>query len=1174
MDQLKFEGDTLGQKHRNYNTLFKEITSQQPRDLLTDIDQNVDDVHNLFKVDVASKNKNVEYILGVLKGNDMLYVSRAIKQCPWLITDDKYAHIINPEHLHSQLFPLMMTKAANKLILHIRLNLRDDARVERFFNYYENLNLNTALKWLPQCSPAFIEAKVEKYSHSISVTLLKRLCEKNHNVLKLYINIDNPTGYVRRQKFQATIFLLNTHTNFFLDLVESNDVLPIFNSKYTRFIMKVCPERIYQNFDKYITNIDIPTFVKFLPPSDIGDLLLKKARNENCSDNRWLNYDNVQHFIRRMPLVQRVKFVTEVFIRKNFDNTKDDFNNLAKANLYRIVTNSAYDFTESYYWYKFVTFNDAIRELKETTKGANNRKAMLDCLIHIVSRDTQHIEELLQYYHDHHDGDECGQKLEFMSELCTRTNALKYNTNSWNIFNKILANTCLFKDKCSDCFAFDGNNPTCVQVVIIHKVINDESVPEVIMKKSDFNILKKYQRQLNSEDKSKLFDYLYNHLMKRIQNANFADLSMFDSNIILINFIFKLLKNWNKNLADYICVWNKISDLIKVKKNGLTWIYNVNKSWRKCMFEESIVLCPSEKTCINALKHDPSLLLRNDKEVSAMRCNDTVSLKQLLWKLKTYWPQSLASEWAQAYRGRLEEAPLGHKALTRGLCFLLPQCEMVKIIDHYKPVDAKICWDKDDENVISLRRYIAKNMHFVRPQPNPNMILLYAKGDYLQFALGSLNAIFYNLCAERCRAFVLRMLDAPVSLQKHGIRLAFSKMESKDLIPTLCNQWKTTKNVSIRTVMFKLTYKLLCKEKDADKIEKIWSLLNIFIDTLTFNEDKALYELLSKIENVPLQVRPVYLMKSYTFLKSLLSAIDIDSNKQKVEHSLNYLICHMNDLITDLEPRFVENILNDYITAVYTKEATDVFIPEDVVPLMVSFILFTEIEDTQMQRYEAVLLPVLEHTFKLWGKNKKDCIATKNFKEILSRLCVNLRHVFVKNMQVHVAFFAIIQRKLEEYLSGTEHYQILREWRLTVTFANILKESKVTADCEQFEGDDNKLWDALCVQAAPKFSNCCVELLKKDIETFFPCIYEHFSKALKTILDRVNSKSFEMEVLRHILKEDITQTYLVTILLLPSHCEEDTEDIMKLYKVILSHPSLEVKMHCYNKNKHVHGFRI
>lgn len=1173
MDRVKIEGDTLGTRHRNYNALLKEITGQQPRDILTDIEPNDDDVHNLFKVDVASKNKNLEYILGVLQGNDMMYVSRAIKQCPWLITDDQYAHIINPEYLHSQLFPRMMTKAANKLMLHIRLNLRDETRVERFFNYYENLNINTALKWLPQCSSAFIEAKVEKYSRSITLTLLKRLCEKNHNVLKLCIETDNNNVYFRSRKFQATIFLLNTHTSFYLDLVESKDryVFPNFNSKCTHFIMKVCPERVYQNFDKYITNIDIPTFVKFLPPSDIGDLLLKKAKNGNSTDIGWLNYENVQHFLRRMPLVQRAKFVTEIFIGKNFDNTKDDFNNLAKANLYRTVTNNAYFFTESYYWYQFVSFNDAIRELKETKKDAKARKEMLNCLIHIVSRDTQHLEELLQYYHEHHSKDESDMKIIFITKLCKYINVIKNSRNSWNLVNTILANTCIFNDECSNYSFYDSNNPNCLQVIIIHKVLNDEEVPEIIMKNFDYKILIKYQRQLNSEDKSKLFDYLYKNLLKRIENANFADLSMYDSNTALIELIFNLLKNWNKNLADYICVWNKITELIKIKKDGLTWIYDVNKSWRKYMFEESILLCPSEKTCINALKHDPSLLARNDKEVSAMRCNGNVSLKQLLWKLKTYWPQSLASEWAQAYRGRLEEASLEHKALTRGLCFLLPQCEMVKIIDHYKPLDAKICWGKDDENIISLRRHIAKNMHFVRPQPDPNLILLYAKGDYLQFALGSLNAIFYNLCAERCRAFVPKMLDAPVSLQKHGIRLAFSKMESNDLIPTLSNQWNTTKNVSIRTVMFKLTYKLLCKEKDADKIEKMWSLLNIFIDTLNFKEDKTLYELLSKVENVPLQVRPAYLMKGYTFLKSLLSAIDIESDKQKVEHSLNYLICNMISLITELEPRFVENILNDYIAAVYTKETTNVFIPADVIPLMVSFLLYTESEDTQIQRYEAFLLPVLEHTFKIWGENKNDSIATKNFKELLCGLCVNLRQVFVKKSKVHVTFYANIQRKLEESLSGAKHYQIFREWRLTVAFANILKESKQAVECEQFEGDDNKLWDALCVHAAPKFSNVCVELLKEDMATHFPSIYEHFSKALKTILVRVNSQPFEMELLNHILKEDIIQTYLMTISLLPNHCEEKE---MKLYKVILSHPSLEVKMHCYNKNKHVHGFRI
>ncbi|CAG9791459.1 unnamed protein product [Diatraea saccharalis] len=132
MSPLTLEGETLGKKHRHYNTLVKTAATAVTYNL-ENIRYDDDDIDNLFKVDVACARRNVQYILEVLKGSDILYVSRALRHSVWFLCDDQYAYIINPRHLHQELFPQMATKPKIKLLLQIRLHLKNSDRAEDFF---------------------------------------------------------------------------------------------------------------------------------------------------------------------------------------------------------------------------------------------------------------------------------------------------------------------------------------------------------------------------------------------------------------------------------------------------------------------------------------------------------------------------------------------------------------------------------------------------------------------------------------------------------------------------------------------------------------------------------------------------------------------------------------------------------------------------------------------------------------------------------------------------------------------------------------------------------------------------------------------------------------------------------------------------------------------------------
>ncbi|CAG4987421.1 unnamed protein product [Colias eurytheme] len=273
-------GETLGDKHKYFNRLVHNAIKENPKQELEDIDYNKLDVINLYKIEIACRTRNVEYILKVFKCQDIFYVSRAIKHSTWLIRDKKYAHLINPDYLHTYLLPFMLTEAGNKLMLSVRLNLKDPKRYEDFFEYLKHTDL--ALKFLPYCSSEFFISKLKNLIYLIPDHMLVKLFSHNLEVLRIYCNS-------QRKQFpliNKALFLIRQYGEDFFDILDSvkSEHLPDFKPKYTKLAMKTCPRRIMFNFHHYAKHIDLPCFVKYIHKDYFNEFMTKYADDADvCS---------------------------------------------------------------------------------------------------------------------------------------------------------------------------------------------------------------------------------------------------------------------------------------------------------------------------------------------------------------------------------------------------------------------------------------------------------------------------------------------------------------------------------------------------------------------------------------------------------------------------------------------------------------------------------------------------------------------------------------------------------------------------------------------------------------------------------------------------------------------------------------------------------------------------
>lgn len=1153
MAPLVLEGATLGKRHQHYNKLLKDVATTNAKP--AKIDYTKTDIENLFNIDLASNNRDLEYILEVLKGEDLLYVSRVIKRSIWLFTDAQYGHIIDPEYLHSELFPQMMPKASSKFLLHVRLTLKNEAIVEKFFQYFKEKNLKTAIKWLPNCPMNTVEEAVKKQNVEISPDIFGRLCRRSPTILEIFLKSTDDHQY-RTEHLKAAMFLLATHTDLYLDALEKNERynMPTMSKKHTEIVMKKCYQRIIDNFEKYIYCIDIDTFAKSLKKEDIKPFLRTQLQNKELK--RWFDQERLGNFIKYMPNEEKSEFMKQCIDRTMTDTSDDDCIQLkCSAVAMSCRGGGGIGSASTYRWYKYAPFDIAFPELKKLIRAESNpdeRNGMLMILVENARKNLTHVQNLLQYYRERHINEPFRFKVQFVNDLLHKTHPHLYNVNIWSILDELFRSMEVYIES-------ENNVQTCIKAIIAYKVTHDQEVPVIIEQKFTFDFLRSYEKKLKGVLREKVFNYLFNMLLTKLDKHVISHQTEFGEYVDLLKQGLDLLNVWKKDLSDYPLLINKIKDCVNIKKEkgwatSLMPLYEIKKSWKRYIFENSLALSPSEVVCMNALKHDPEMLIRHKDELDTLRYNDSTPIEKVLRKLRIYWPQTIASEWTAAYRERLDR-PGGHKALVRGLFCLLNQQEVLEFLKKYEPQETKINWADTDELQLSLRKNIAQSMHTARPQISHDAVLMYAKGDYVQFTQPALSSILYNLRSSHSRDVVLKLLNGIVTLQKHGIRLAFSKLSTSDVKKIFEDVWKTTKNSSVRAVLFQTTNEMLCKEHDVKLIAEVWELMQTFIDSLSAEEDKAIYNTFGKVAKVHSSVKAAYCTKSYKFLKSLPSKVDCQSTLQKIKEEIN-------DIIEELDSEFVANIIEEFAKDVLLKRSYGYQHRHDM-NILTTYLLCAVDESDQTARFNKVIVPLMEKSLASWNKiDDRQLIVKQNFEQIVEHLHRSTDYPFLKNKAKPSPLYRKILKKLESALPATQNIILFQQLKLSAAFVDILYKNKPDSITEK-----SQLYD-LYSASIDDITKIIIQYLKEDVAEYDTLIYRPFAKALGYVLDffEVNGLT-KLKLLIHMMGEkDFVPVYLVAIKMLPTYFDDDQKPVVKeIRDLIESHPSPGVQINYFMK---------
>ncbi|XP_047999857.1 uncharacterized protein LOC125236986 [Leguminivora glycinivorella] len=323
---IKLSGN-LGQRHRSFNTLVHEayLRNAAISDQTLPEESALD---RLFKIDLASKKNDVNYIINTLKDDDMLYVSRALKSL-WLL-DTEYSKIINPKFLEHELFPQMTLTAVNKMRHWIQIHLKDPQRCKEFYQFYKERNFDIASKFLWHCSNDYILTEFSNILDKITPKLLKRLSEKTPQVTKIYY--DNVKDNEKLLKyyleksgafFDNVKYLLKQNPDVFFYILENFFVHQQFNklnAVVSKYIMKNHKDRFQSKSELYtVWFLDIEIVGKHLGTEEIKDLVLKLARAEYLKS--WFTYQNVEPLIKCLSEDERKTLKKLIFVDKDLGAT-------------------------------------------------------------------------------------------------------------------------------------------------------------------------------------------------------------------------------------------------------------------------------------------------------------------------------------------------------------------------------------------------------------------------------------------------------------------------------------------------------------------------------------------------------------------------------------------------------------------------------------------------------------------------------------------------------------------------------------------------------------------------------------------------------------------------------------------------------------------------------------
>lgn len=1145
-------GNNLNERHKELNYAVNITKTWDSKFNTLTADQQ--DLEILYKIDVASKFKNIQFLIDMLKSGDELYISKTLKHT-WIF-DDEHSAFFNPNYLHNKIFPEMSEKMKVKLLTAISMNVKNEIRLEEFCDYcFNNKRTHLGYKFLLYTSE----------THRIDMVKKHGLKRDNDYFQKFVGNSLKVSEYCFQNiPWTCDLFAYHVYSvapSQYLDLFEKYQNKGVnyyylegkMSKRLSKDIIKNHKERLIKYPIVYLKHLSKKVYNQI----DAGSSkqILETLFFDN-NENFWRQnfYFKYKELINLIPYNERFDFIKQLFQKKYPNDEFETCRSFYDMDMFEMMTreqqrswalyhinldNGFFGKMDDYSWYKHVSFNDAFEIIKKTihkTTDRYNRMKLLEILLETTANHDE-LEVLLKYFYERHINEQFKDR--FIEKVLEKYNVFLFKENLWAVLNKLF--------HAMEVYNMQDGWDTFKLVALLYHVIHEITVPECLktylIHSLKIRYLKSNFKKLN-EEKETVFNYFINIFIEEITKYECKQYNECIKEELrpLLTLVIDLINLFEKKITDYTIIVKYAKQDEKFK-----YLFAVSDSH-------------SIKDPLHLLKTDVSFANQQISFINeTFKFEERVRLNRILRKLKIYFANDAAKEWITYYMQILNGDILNNDKIfgaIYGIFTLGSKEHKMKVMETYLPQNDKIDHGKGDRKIQYIQEGICRFAGYSRPPVPIHMIISYIKGDYLKYCLPMLGMLSAHLPSPLCVSFVQCLLDKPASVQKHGIRLAFRKFDSNNLIKLVVTSWEKTKNTSLREVLFLSFYNHIDAVKDIDMKKELVEVLKKIMLTLNKDDSQRIFNRFDG-SSIPRGFKGEFLECAFNVVKNLPN----EDNKRKI-------IFYITRNIELIREEFIYEVVKNYVDT-NLQDLTKKY--KDCTWDLVANHMVKSTDKNLIEKKMPILKMVILKIIELWdycGDDKVYIIRefAHDFIEIIANEAVDGFASFPKYVKAVVPCEVVLQM-LTSSLPIPDIYLLFLSLKLSITVQNVIHIYKEKYEYKSIIPNNGVERKNMILHIGKEVAVLIKELV--DTQLFFTTSLDNFKEILKELCSKVYYSNrdigdFDMDHCLIFLCEgliglEIPETYMTAVALLP--CDYSEDEYMDQYRFVLN------KIKCYNNNQ-------
>ncbi|KAK0075855.1 hypothetical protein PV325_006238, partial [Microctonus aethiopoides] len=952
-------GSKPGEKYGTLNRIAREIvaSSQGQNDTIqVQLSLKVPEVLvPLVKVEIAKILRQPDGIVEALTSDDASVFRRAL-QAKWFF-NGSIENVTDIHYFQDRIFSCISIinryKLIAKLSIHLAANKKDSIAEEFYLNLSELYGGKVSEPLLLACSESFVWEAIIKRQLVLSVKIVGQLYQKYPDIIVKYLQLSERSDEPYERNLHVISIhdyieflprLINKHVNIYADLIIANSVTKqILSRKCTKKFLKYGTEILIQKPDKFVPIMDLKVITSELTKEQLK-LLFRNLFLINKS-NKYLKFSfmDMYNYLEHYPSDEKVSFILSTY-EEVYNESFLDQNDLIGSEVLKLLSPedrvkvareklekdpswhiSYYQYSES--WRCYLSISESIPIIKNEiskTSIAEQRCELLKQLIYSckVNNDEDALLKVLEYIESRHINERGDILLEVFGTLLKEFQTHNLSIHHWKVLDNIIQ-LLYIKDQLK-------SNKNIVLEFYIAKIhfnlINKLSITEVMKLIFNFKINDPYY----NENWNMLEDYpeYERKCLEEFINILPASAPKDESKIELINKFLYAINKFNERISctkneiepikieNYSWLSTEISQLVSdeyddyyavrmLRYNLKVHNLNLYHAWVKEKPEIEVDLSSVEKFD-KWMKNPDKIKIHWEKfssECKSVICYNYA--RRFIQKCR--WYQDLPIKFAEKCFKDLTENKDTKALIILALLYEGPAFE--RIINPYLPTSSSIDVESESaEKNYSIMESIPSALSFVKPPVSLDVTSKYCQKNIIHMAGNWIKVLALQTPVDKLIPFTIKLMDQPVSISKHFIRIFVTAANINELHSVLMNVWRTDKHLTIRTLVFNKIFESFVTNPS----HNTWLLLNKCIDGLTA-DDKEELSTICCLRKIPNEYIVNYVRKLFAILKKFQCTNDKIDPDFIWSHIAGLLRLESNIAVL-LPEEFHQEILKTYFT--------------------------------------------------------------------------------------------------------------------------------------------------------------------------------------------------------------------------------------------------------------------